>query len=346
MEFDIENTFVAGIGFTQPIFMGGKILELYRIASLGEQLASLGYENSKINLLIQVDEAYWRAVSLQAKQKLALEYRALLQTTSENVATLFEQGFATKADVLKVKVKLNEAEMTLTKAENGLKLAKMMLNQICGMPLDTDYELSEVAKSDLSEVSLEDNIGKMTLMRPEAKMLDLKVALAESEVRIARSRFMPNIVASGNYLLSNPNVFNGFENKFDGFFSVGVGVTIPIFHWGERIHTLSVAKHARNIAKMEREEALEKLELQANMMQFKRNEAFKQEILSQNNLENAQENLSHAQLSFEEGIISAADLMEAQTAWVSAKSDNIDAQINTMLSKLYLEQSLGKIKVK
>ena len=236
--------------------------------------------------------------------------------------------------------------MTLTKAENGLKLAKMMLNQICGMPLDTDYELSEVAKSDLSEVSLEDNIGKMTLMRPEAKMLDLKVALAESEVRIARSRFMPNIVASGNYLLSNPNVFNGFENKFDGFFSVGVGVTIPIFHWGERIHTLSVAKHACNIAKMEREEALEKLELQANMMQFKRNEAFKQEILSQNNLENAQENLSHAQLSFEEGIISAADLMEAQTAWVSAKSDNIDAQINTMLSKLYLEQSLGKIKVK
>ncbi len=346
MEFDIENTFVAGIGFTQPIFMGGKILELYRIASLGEQLASLGYENSKINLLIQVDEAYWRAVSLQAKQKLALEYRALLQTTSENVATLFEQGFATKADVLKVKVKLNEAEMTLTKAENGLRLAKMMLNQICGMPLDTDYELSEVAKSDLSEVSLEDNIGKMTLMRPEAKMLDLKVALAESEVRIARSRFMPNIVASGNYLLSNPNVFNGFENKFDGFFSVGVGVTIPIFHWGERIHTLSVAKHAHNIAKMEREEALEKLELQANMMQFKRNEAFKQEILSQNNLENAQENLSHAQLSFEEGIISAADLMEAQTAWVSAKSDNIDAQINTMLSKLYLEQSLGKIKVK
>ena len=97
---------------------------------------------------------------------------------------------------------------------------------------------------------------------------------------------------------------------------------------------------------MEREEALEQLELQANMMQFKRNEAFKQEILSQNNLENAQENLSHAQLSFEEGIISAADLMEAQTAWVSAKSDNIDAQINTMLSKLYLEQSLGKIKVK
>ena len=97
---------------------------------------------------------------------------------------------------------------------------------------------------------------------------------------------------------------------------------------------------------MERDEVLEKLELQANMTQFKRNESFKQSVLAKNNLENAEENLRYAELSFEEGVISTSDLMEAQTAWVSAKSENIDAEINTMLTKLYLEQSLGKIKVK
>ncbi len=82
------------------------------------------------------------------------------------------------------------------------------------------------------------------------------------------------------------------------------------------------------------------------MTQFKRNESFKQSVLAKNNLENAEENLRYAELSFEEGVISTSDLMEAQTAWVSAKSENIDAEINTMLTKLYLEQSLGKIKVK
>ena len=56
--------------------------------------------------------------------------------------------------------------------------------------------------------------------------------------------------------------------------------------------------------------------------------------------------VTEANLHYMGSITIAADLMEAQTAWVSAKSDNIDAQINTMLSKLYLEQSLGKIKVK
>lgn len=346
MEFDMQNVFVAGIGFTQPIFMGGKILEMYRMAGTLEELATLGDENSKINLLIQVDEAYWRVVSLQSKKKLAEEYLSLLQKTDTNVEALFQEGFATKADQLKVKVKLNEAEMTLTKAENGLRLAKMLLNQICGMPLEQDYELEETAETDLSEVSLENGIASQVSQRPEAQMLELKVQMAKSEVNIARSRFMPNIVANGNYIVSNPNVFNGFENKFSGYFSVGVGITVPIFHWGERFHTLSSAKHAYNIAQMERDEVLEKLELQANMTQFKRNESFKQSVLAKNNLENAEENLRYAELSFEEGVISTSDLMEAQTAWVSAKSENIDAEINTMLTKLYLEQSLGKIKVK
>lgn len=346
MEFDIKNTFVAGIGFTQPIFMGGKILELYRIAGLAEELAELGSDNSKINLLIEVDEAYWRVVSLQSKCRLAEEYLALLRKTSDNVDELVNEGFATKADQLKVRVKLNEAEMTHTKAENGLSVARMLLNQICGMPLETVYELEEDAQTDLSDVSLGENLATEISQRPEAKMLDLKVAMAKSEVNIARSRFMPNIVASGNYIVSNPNVFNGFENKFDGFFSVGVGITVPIFHWGDRCHTLSAAKHGYNIAQMERDEMLEKMELQANMMRFKRNEAFRQSTLAANNLDNAEENLNHAQLSFAEGVISTSDLMEAQTAWVSAKSEDIDARINTMLSKLYLEQSLGKITVK
>ncbi len=346
MEFDIKNTFVAGIGFTQPIFMGGKILELYRIAGLAEELAQLGSDNSKINLLIEVDEAYWRVVSLQSKCKLAEEYLALLRKTSDNVDELVNEGFATKADQLKVRVKLNEAEMTHTKAENGLSIARMLLNQICGMPLETVYELEQDVQTDLSDVSLSENLATEISQRPEAKMLELKVAMAKSEVNIARSRFMPNIVASGNYIVSNPNVFNGFENKFDGFFSVGVGITVPIFHWGDRCHTLSAAKHGYNIAQMERDEMLEKMELQANMMRFKRNEAFRQSTLAANNLANAEENLNHAQLSFAEGVISTSDLMEAQTAWVSAKSEDIDARINTMLSKLYLEQSLGKITVK
>lgn len=94
---------------------------------------------------------------------------------------------------------------------------------------------------------------------------------------------------------------------------------------------------------MTQQEAMEKMELQANMKQNSRNEAIKQNLIAKNNMEHAEENLRQAQLGFDEGVISTSDLMAAQTSWVSAKSEVIDANINLMLTDLYLNQSLGKI---
>lgn len=344
LTFDMTNIFVAGIGFTQPIFMGGKILELYKMSKYAENIAQIKYDNDNINVLIQVDEAFWRVVSLQKKKELAEEYNNLLQRTYSDIEELFNAGVVTNADLLKVRVKLNESDMTLTKAENGLKLAKMYLNQICGMDFNYDYNLiydeEEITSYDIVK---NDSIKQNVALRPEALMLEQNVNIAKSELNIARSRFMPNIVAQGNYIVSNPSLFNGFDKSFKGSFVVGIGVTVPIFHFGERVHTLNVAKHNLRIAQLTQQEAMEKMELQANMKQNSRNEAIKQNLIAKNNMEHAEENLRQAQLGFDEGVISTSDLMAAQTSWVSAKSEVIDANINLMLTDLYLNQSLGKI---
>lgn len=345
LTFDIENIFVGGIGFTQPIFMGGKILALYKLAKSSEEIAALNATNNDINIMIEVDEAYWRVVSLQKKLELAQEYNELLKTTYKDIEALYKEGMVTNSDLLKVQVKLNESEMSLTKASNGLNLSKMLLNQICGMDLNADYTLQDAIEvTDLDVVKV-DNIKTEITNRPEALMLEQSVNVAKAEVDIARSRFMPNIVATGNYVFSNPNMFNGVDKSFNGMFTIGVGVTMPIFHFGDRVHTLKAAKHNLRIAELKRDDTMEKLELQANLKQNSRNEAIKQSTIANNNMLQAEENLRNAQLGFNEGVISTNDLMQAQTAWVSAKSEVIDAKINLVLNDLYLNQSLGKVKV-
>ena len=213
------------------------------------------------------------------------------------------------------------------------------------MDLSQDYVLGdEVSLSD-DDINLNANIKQEINNRPEALMLEENINIKRAEVDVARSRFMPNIAASGNYILSNPNLFNGFDKSFSGMFTVGVGITVPVFHFGDRVHTLRAAKHQLRIAEITKEETMEKLELQANMKQNSRNEASKQSAMAENNMLHAEENLRTAQIGFEEGVISTSDLMQAQTAWVSAKSEVIDAKINMVLTELYLNQSLGKVKV-
>ena len=124
---DTRNLFIGAVSITQPIYMGGKIREAYRIAKLNNELAGLQYDKGEEELLIGVDEAYWRVVSLTHKVELATQYCALLEELSRNVDAMVDAEVATAADQTKVRVKLNEAQMSLSKATNGLSLCKMLL---------------------------------------------------------------------------------------------------------------------------------------------------------------------------------------------------------------------------
>lgn len=342
LEFDIHNIFVGSVGFVQPIFMGGKIKEMYNIAKYGENLANAQKENKISELLLEVDEAYWRVVSVENKLKLAKEYRNLLAQLDSNVTVMMEEGVATKAESLKVKVKLNEADVTVTKAENGLSLSKMALNQLCGLPLDNAYTLAD---EDLSSQNLVTLIPTDQAInnRPEIKALMQAQNISKANERLMISRFLPNIGLTGNYVVSNPNSFNGYANEFGGGFSVGVVANVPLCHFGDKFHTLNAAKSQSKIASLELEETKEKIQLQIQQNSYKVAESVKKEVSTRKNIEQAEENLRYATEGFEAGVITSTDLLGAQTAWLSAKSENIDASIDVKLCNLYLAKSLGTL---
>jgi outer membrane protein TolC len=155
------------------------------------------------------------------------------------------------------------------------------------------------------------------------------------------SRFMPNLVLSANYLVSNPNFYNGISSSFSGMFSVGVGMNIPLFHFGDKLHTLRAAKSQYKITQYNIDEAKEKIELQVNQSNFRMTEANRKMVMCGINIDKANENLRFANEAFYAGIISSAELMEAQTAWLSANSEKIDSRIDVRLCELYLKKTLG-----
>ena len=342
MEFDIQNVYAGSIGFVQPIFMGGKIKELYNIAKYGENLAQAQQESKMTELLLEVDEAYWRVVSLENKVKLAKEYRNLIARVDSNVTDMITEGVATKAEALKVRVKLNEADITMTKAEDGLNLSRMALNQLCGIALDDVYTLAD---QDLAAETITRliPIDQALNNRPEIKQLMQMENIAKSNEKIMVSRFLPNIVLSGNYLVTNPNSFDGYKNQFGGMYSIGVVANIPLFHFGDKIHTLNAAKSQHKIATLQLEETKEKMQLQIKQSSYKVAESLKKKTSTEHNVEQAEENLRYATEGFTEGVITSTDLLGAQTAWLSAKSESIDANIDVKLTNLYLAKSLGTL---
>lgn len=344
-EMDVKNVWAGNLSIIQPIFMGGKITAYNQIAEYAEQLAQSMQNSGLQDVIVKTDETYWQVISLNNKKKMADAYVELLKKMDNDIREMITEGFATKADGLSVKVKLNEGEMLQTKVENGLRLSKMLLCQLCGLPIEEDIKLADELTDNFSvnSTSILPDLNNAFMNRPELKSLTLATKIYEKKERIVRSEMLPKIALSGNYIVTNPNMFNGFRDEFAGMWNIGVIVNVPIFHWGERFHKLNAAKSETRIKKLEFEEAKEKIELQVNQSTFKMNEAQKKLIAAAKNMESAEENLRYATLGFEEGVIPVSNVMEAHTAWLQAKSEFIDSQIEYKLSIVYLNKATGTI---
>ena len=343
---DTRNMFAGAATLTQPLFMGGKIIAYNKITKYAEQLAQMQHATGMEDLILNTDKAYWQVVSLVNKKKLAESYLKLLETLDSDIDKMIAEGVATKADGLSVKVKKNEAEVTLLKVENGLNLSKMVLCQICGLPLDTDISLEDENMENLTLPNLytESNVNTALENRHELKSLELASQIYRQKVNVVRSEFLPSLALTANYAVTNPSLVNGFENKFRGFWAAGVVLKIPVFHWGEGIYKVRAAKAEANIARYQLEDVKEKVELQVTQSSYKVNEATKQLHMAEQNMDKAEENLRYATLGFKEGVIPTSNVLEAQTAWLSAQSGKIDAQIDMKMSELYLQKSMGTLK--
>lgn len=340
---DIQNIWVGNVALVQPVFMGGKIVTYNQITAYAKELARSMNDLKLQDLLYKTDETYWQVVSLVNKKKLADAYVELLRKTDEDMAALIAEGVATQADGLSVKVKLNEAEMAQTKVNNGLALSRMLLAQLCGLPLTDTLTLADEQLDNfpVEERTTSVDVNQAFMNRNELKSLDLASKIYKKKERIVLADLLPTVAFSANYFVTNPNLFNGFKNDFAGMFNLGVIVRVPITGWWEGSYKRNAARAETRIRQLEWEDAREKIELQVNQSVYKVNEASKKLAASNRNMENAEENLRSANLGFEEGVIPALNLMAAQTAWFSARSTLIDAQIDMKLTQVYLNKALG-----
>lgn len=227
-----RNLFSADIMVRQPVYMGGAVKAANKAAEININLANDNIDLMTQNTLYDVDQAYWLVVSLRQKQLLANQYLDLVKKLHDDVSKMLGQGVATKANELKVAVRVNEAEMSQTQVYDGLVLAKMHLCQICGLDLKTDIHLDDEDINVLSDTAAPspsemDAFGVASpfpvgegvgAFRPELRLLNDAVELSKQNTVITRAAFLPQVLATGGYLFSNPNVLNGYRNTFSSPF--------------------------------------------------------------------------------------------------------------------------------
>ena len=346
MTYNIHNLMGGALTVTQPIYMGGKITAMNQITELAQQLAQEMLDGKVEDVIYNVDATYWQVISLCAKQKLARSYVGLVEKLDNDVKAMVNEGVATLANQLAVDVKLNEANVDLTKVDNGVTLSRMLLAQLCGLPVNTMMTLADEGHDELN-ISLAPstyNLDEVYNKRHDVRSLELATKIYDQQVKVARSEMMPKLAAVAAVHATNPNSYDGFENRFGAAFIVGATLRMPLWHWGGLSNKVKAAQVEANVKRLELDDAKEKIALQISQAAFRYQEAFKTYEATKANLAQANENLRIADLAFKEGMGTVDDVLTAQTAWLKANSEKIDAEIDVQLTHEFLDKVMGTMR--
>lgn len=340
---DTRNVAGGVVTLVQPLYAGGKIKAYDRITAALEEVAADKRQIAENALRLDVETAYWRVVSVAAKRRLAESYVEALEKFSADMRRAVEEGMATRSEELSVNVRAGEAGIALLRADNGLRLARMALLDLLGLDMDTPVVLADEGSDGLlaaaaatDSVSPGDGAG-----RPELAALGRAVRIADEKINVERSAFLPRVALEAGYLLTNPSLKNGFENKFRGTWAVGATLSMPLWEWGEGRHKVRAARAEARAARLEAEEAADKIRLQIRACRFRLDEARGRMTQAARLKARADENLRMARFGHREGVITAADLLAAHTAWLDARAEAIDAAAEAAVARAALRHAEG-----
>ena len=340
LNYKVRTVWMGSVQVEQPIFMGGKIQAAYKMAILGKQMAQLNENLTATEVILEVDQAYALMVKAQEMNKVAESYRAVLQELMKNVESAYKHGLKSKNDVLKVQVKLNESELAIRKTENALRLANMNLCHLIGKPLIETLQISD--DFPVIEQSLETQINDITA-RPEYHLLDKQVAIAKQQVKLSRSELLPQVGIRASYDYVHGLKVNEQRLFDNGGFSVMLNVTVPLFHFGERINKVRASKAQLEQMCIEQADLNEKMYLELTQAANNLDEAKLQAALADRSLEQADENRRISKGEYDAGLEPLSDHLEAQALWQQAYETKVDAHFQLYLSYVTYLKAAGQL---
>ena len=337
-ELNLNNTYTGGVQIEQPLFLGGKLFAVRKMAQTGLSIAGLNKEKTESDIRFETEKAYWNVVKAKELQKVSQQFLQTVDELYRTVENYYSTGMASQNELLKVKVKINEAKLSLKRSENSVRLAKMSLCHLMGMPMNKDIDVI----NNLSDIKVVDTNIHSVENRLEYKILSENIQLKNQEIKAVRSDFLPRVGLVAGYNYMNGVKLNGTKLISDDVFAVMVSVKVPLFHWGEGMRKVKSAQIEKQMAIVQRDEFTEKMQLEVSQALNMLDESELEIILTESAFNEATESLRESRKNYETGMETLVNYMDTQSIWQKSWAEFVSAKINYQIAKVTYLKALGQ----
>jgi outer membrane protein TolC len=335
--YTVGNTFANEVALTLPLYTGGLVEGQIDQAKLGITSADLALETTKQQLKLQATTGYFAIMEAENLVKVYQETVNDLQGHLNNVQAQFAVGTVAKLDVLTSQVAVANAQQTFIEQQNTYDLAVASLNNIIGLPMDTQLKVKDQLHYTQFGTSLADCISYAFQHRPDAQASDISIASAKAGVEIAESGNKPSVDLSAAEDWYDSHLPGTQNNSW----TVGAAVSWNIFDAGLTNSKVRSANTAVDKATQENQQLKDTIQLAVRQAYLSLRNAEKRINTTQVTVNEAVEGLKIAQVRYSAGVGTNLDVMDAESSLLTAKTNYIQALYDYNTSKAQLDQAMG-----
>jgi outer membrane protein TolC len=322
----------------QTLFTWGKLVNAYRLADLNLDLQAEAVRQSRAQLRVQATEAFYQALLTREMAALLRESCAQLQRHVARARALYDNGLATRLDVMRASVGLTNIEAQVSQLENAAGLALAALRNLAAIPEERPVLLEgELAAESLS-FDLSALVDSALARRPELLQMRRTARMAELGVRIARTANLPTAFAAFNYDYRNPV---GFSAGWGSDWNVTAGISWPIFTGGSNLARQKQAQARQRQARVGTRMLEDGIRLEVRAQLAALEQERKNSAYQSKNVELAQEAMNLAEQRYQNGLLTNLEFLDTQLALTQSRVSWLSSLANYQIAKARLLRAAG-----
>jgi len=330
---------------TQMIFNGSYFIGL-RAAKTFRQLSEFDREFTEIEVVENVTKAYYAVMVNQERETLVGANLRRVESLLKETQVLFEEGFAEKVDVSRIKVQYNNLKTELDRAITATDVSLQLLKLQMGLPVHHEVSLTDKLTVLEEDFGIEVLLQEEGQRRVELDQVKTTYDLAKLDLRNTQILYMPRLDA--NYMHQR-NTFGQslgqiFSNEWFTGAVLGLTLQVPIFDGLQKSYQVQQNRVQLRQLENQREFLHENIEYERFQARANLKNSLNTLGVQRENRELAEEVFNIARIKFQEGVGSNLEVVDADAALKEAETNYYSALFDALIAKVDLQKALGILK--
>lgn len=338
----VLNNYTTKLTLSQPLFTGFRLKSNLEMMEYNALATEKDFKKDQVQLIYDIKNAYWNYYKAIEVKKIVAQNIEQISIHLNDIENLLKHGLTTNNEVLKVKVQLSNAELNSIDADNNIQMAMMSLNNLLGLPINTEIEPKTIAEAKKTDIPDLDKLVKKAIdNRSEIKGMEYRIKSTESAIKLAKSGWYPQISLMANYYYSRPNsrIFPT-KDEFKGTWDFGVNLSFDIWNWKMTSYQTEQSKVSLEQTKLSMGQIQDGIILEVNQSYLTAIKNLEKIKITEQTVSQATENMRVTYEKFKSGLVLNSDVIDAEVSLFQANINYTTSLVDYILSLTKLEKAI------